>query len=275
MKNCTSFWRGVQVHAKSVKHWGSQKIFGSWDVEKVDAVKARSTVEVKSAKKLEVTGHFLRLECGFATFLFFYFFLHPHLLSPDSFSYQIFFLLHFSSLTLPTSAFLTVYWHTWEYKAFWPLDMWQMVPWNTESHQLGRLQNPPVSLPDRLRSCFKTLVSSVFKRYLHMFLPDVYRLLLVFTRWKSEATIESFLMDVKERGRRYQICALWASFPPESITMKEKESVWYIVYSIQFTTYLPNCIGPRRNIEETNFEHASFRSLFISAAWPVCLTDLI
>ena len=39
----TPLWREARFKAKSVTNWGSQTTFGSWDVEKVHAVVARST----------------------------------------------------------------------------------------------------------------------------------------------------------------------------------------------------------------------------------------
>ena len=42
-KKCTPLWREAHFQVKSVKNWRSRTTFGSWDVEKVRAVVARST----------------------------------------------------------------------------------------------------------------------------------------------------------------------------------------------------------------------------------------
>ena len=42
-KKCTALWREAHLEVKSVKNLGSRNTFGSWDVEKVHAVVARST----------------------------------------------------------------------------------------------------------------------------------------------------------------------------------------------------------------------------------------
>ena len=42
-KKCTPLWREAHFQVKSVKNWRSRTTFGSWDVEKVHAVVARST----------------------------------------------------------------------------------------------------------------------------------------------------------------------------------------------------------------------------------------
>ena len=43
MKSCTPLWREAHLEVKCVKNWGVRTTFGSWDVEKVHAVVARST----------------------------------------------------------------------------------------------------------------------------------------------------------------------------------------------------------------------------------------
>ena len=42
-KKCTVLWREAHLEVKSVKNWRSRGTFGSWDVEKVHGVVARST----------------------------------------------------------------------------------------------------------------------------------------------------------------------------------------------------------------------------------------
>ena len=64
--------RDEQLHAvvarstfriKSVKNWGSQTTFGSWDVEKVHAVVARSIFRSQKCKKLTGSEHFWTFRC--------------------------------------------------------------------------------------------------------------------------------------------------------------------------------------------------------------------
>ena len=43
MKSCTPLWREAHFEVKRAKKWRSQTTFGSWDVEKVHTVVARST----------------------------------------------------------------------------------------------------------------------------------------------------------------------------------------------------------------------------------------
>ena len=42
-KKCTPLWREAHFEVKSIKNWRSRTTFGSWDVEKVHTVVARST----------------------------------------------------------------------------------------------------------------------------------------------------------------------------------------------------------------------------------------
>ena len=49
-KKRTPLWREAQLEVKSVKNWRVRSIFGSWAVEKVHAVVARRTFEVKMHK---------------------------------------------------------------------------------------------------------------------------------------------------------------------------------------------------------------------------------
>ena len=50
MKNCTPLWREAHFEVKMCKTPGVRITFGSWDVEKVHAVVARSTFQVKMYK---------------------------------------------------------------------------------------------------------------------------------------------------------------------------------------------------------------------------------
>ena len=63
MKNCTPLWREAHFWVKSVKNQQSQTTFGSWDVEKVHAVVARSTFPSQKCQKPTVSDHFWKLRC--------------------------------------------------------------------------------------------------------------------------------------------------------------------------------------------------------------------
>ena len=54
MKNCTPFWR---------KTHHSRTTFGSWDVEKVHAVVARSTFPSQNVQNTPLSDHFWKLRC--------------------------------------------------------------------------------------------------------------------------------------------------------------------------------------------------------------------
>ena len=62
-QKCTPLWREAHFQVKSVKNWWVQTTFGSWDVEKVHAVVARSTFPSQKCKKLMVSDHFLTFRC--------------------------------------------------------------------------------------------------------------------------------------------------------------------------------------------------------------------
>ena len=59
-EKCTPLWREAHFEVKSVKNWRSRTTFGSWDVEKVHAVVARSTFRSQKCKKLRVLSLFWR-----------------------------------------------------------------------------------------------------------------------------------------------------------------------------------------------------------------------
>ena len=63
MKNCTPLWREAHFEVKSVKNWRSRTTFGSWDVEKVHAVVARSTFRSQNAQNTPASDHFWKLRC--------------------------------------------------------------------------------------------------------------------------------------------------------------------------------------------------------------------
>ena len=63
MKNCTPLWREAHFQVKSVKNWRSRTTFGSWDVEKVHAVVARSTFPSQNVQNTPCSDHFCRFRC--------------------------------------------------------------------------------------------------------------------------------------------------------------------------------------------------------------------
>ena len=59
MKNCTPSWREAHFH----KTPQCRTTFGSWDVEKVHAVVARSTFPSQNVQNTSVSDHFWKLRC--------------------------------------------------------------------------------------------------------------------------------------------------------------------------------------------------------------------
>ena len=67
MKNCTPLWREAHFEVKMYKTNHSQTTFGSWDVEKVHAVVARSTFRSQNVQDTTCSRHFWRFRCRFAS----------------------------------------------------------------------------------------------------------------------------------------------------------------------------------------------------------------
>ena len=63
LKKCTALRREAHFQVKSVKNWRSRTTFGSWDVEKVHAVVARSTFPSKNVQNTRGSDHFWRFRC--------------------------------------------------------------------------------------------------------------------------------------------------------------------------------------------------------------------
>ena len=63
MKNCTLLWREAHFEVKMYKTHQRRTTFGSWDVEKVHAVAARSTFRSQNAPNTSVSDHFWKLRC--------------------------------------------------------------------------------------------------------------------------------------------------------------------------------------------------------------------
>ena len=63
MKNCTPLWREAHFQVKMYKTHHSRTTFGSWDVEKVHAVVARTTFRSQNVQNTPRSDHFWKLRC--------------------------------------------------------------------------------------------------------------------------------------------------------------------------------------------------------------------
>ena len=63
MKNCTPLWREAHFQVKMYKIHQDRSTFGSWDVEKVHAVEARSTFTSQNVQNTPAPDHFWKLRC--------------------------------------------------------------------------------------------------------------------------------------------------------------------------------------------------------------------
>ena len=63
MKNCTPLWREAHLEVKMYKTHQPRTTFGSWDVEKVHAVVARSTFPSQNVQNTLLSDHFWKLRC--------------------------------------------------------------------------------------------------------------------------------------------------------------------------------------------------------------------
>ena len=63
MKNCTPLWREAHFQVKMYKTHHSRTTFGSWDVEKVHAVVARSTFPSQNVESTPAPDHVWKLRC--------------------------------------------------------------------------------------------------------------------------------------------------------------------------------------------------------------------
>ena len=66
-KKCTPLWREAHFQVKMYKTHDARTTFGSWDVEKVHAVVARSTFRSENVQNTRGSDHFWRLRCRFAS----------------------------------------------------------------------------------------------------------------------------------------------------------------------------------------------------------------
>ena len=62
-KKCTPLWREAHFEVKMYKAHHSRSTFGSWDVEKVHAVVARSTFRSQNVQSTPFSEHFWKLRC--------------------------------------------------------------------------------------------------------------------------------------------------------------------------------------------------------------------
>ena len=63
MKNCTPLWREAHSQVKMYKTHHCRTTFGSWDVEKVHTVVARSTFPSENVQNTPWSDHFWKLRC--------------------------------------------------------------------------------------------------------------------------------------------------------------------------------------------------------------------
>ena len=63
LKKCTQLWRKEHFEVKMYKTHQVRTTFGSWDVEKVHAVVARSTVWSQNVQSTPLSDHFWKLRC--------------------------------------------------------------------------------------------------------------------------------------------------------------------------------------------------------------------
>ena len=63
MKNCTPLWREAHFEVRMHKTHYVRTTFGSWDVEEVHAVVARSTCPSQNAQNTPRSDHFWKLRC--------------------------------------------------------------------------------------------------------------------------------------------------------------------------------------------------------------------
>ena len=63
MKNCTPLWREAHFQVNMYKTHQVRTTFGSWDVEKVHAVVARSTFPSQNVQNTSASDHFWKLRC--------------------------------------------------------------------------------------------------------------------------------------------------------------------------------------------------------------------
>ena len=63
LKKCTPFWREAHFQVNMLKTLGVRTTFGTWDVEKMHAVVARSTCRSQNVQNTPLSDHFWKLRC--------------------------------------------------------------------------------------------------------------------------------------------------------------------------------------------------------------------
>ena len=95
-KKCTPLWREAHFEVNMYKTHQLRTTFGSWDVEKVHAVVARSTFRSQNVQDTTCSRHFWRFRCRFAS-LCYYTPLNYNTLHYTTFQYTS---LHYTTLQL-------------------------------------------------------------------------------------------------------------------------------------------------------------------------------
>ena len=98
-KKCTPLWREAHFQVKMYKTHQVRTTFGSWDVEKVHAVVARSTFPSQNVQNTTCSRHFWRFGCRFAS-------LHYITLHYTTLHYTT---LHYTALPSTTLHYMTLH----------------------------------------------------------------------------------------------------------------------------------------------------------------------
>ena len=124
-KKCMPLWPEAHFQVKMYKTLGVRTTFGSWDVEKVHAVVARSTFRSQNVKNTRGSDHFWRFRCRFASFRFttlHYITLHSTTLhystlhyTPQHYNYNYRTTLHYTPLHSTTLNYTTLHYTTLHY----------------------------------------------------------------------------------------------------------------------------------------------------------------
>ena len=115
-KKCTPLWREAHFQVKMYKTHHSRTTFGSWDVEKVHAVVARSTFRSQNVKNTRGSDHFWRFRCCFASLHYttlHYPTLHSTTLHYITLHYTT---LHYTTLPSTTLHYITLHYTPLHYK---------------------------------------------------------------------------------------------------------------------------------------------------------------
>ena len=97
-KKCTPLWREAHFEVNMSKTPQLRTTFGSWDVEKVHVVVARSTFRSQNVKNTRGSDHFWRFRCRFAS-------LH----------YTTLHYIHYTALHTSTLHYITLHYTTLHY----------------------------------------------------------------------------------------------------------------------------------------------------------------